>query len=226
MRGQKKPEGKEQLPPVTEENDDQMLRILSEKWGIEFIERSEDEDDNAYNLRVSSLKKTIGKADKKAQLLVLDFYSIEEKLKDHCEKWNVVYERPVPDEATHETASRRRHMRTKIKSLIFQSIQGSVSFAVCDVVNRMVTDVCHGEEKELIGNAEEAAGKLHSNPAVIEAALMFEQGEALHTIETCQVCFETQPVFHVTKPDGEVSFKPWKTNRNGMCKRCQNDVTA
>jgi hypothetical protein len=42
----------------------------------------------------------------------------------------------------------------------------------------------------------------HANPRVQEAALAFEEGELMHTVDKCHVCSEVRPVFHATEPLG------------------------
>ena len=65
---------------------------------------------------------------------------------------------------------------------------------------------------------EHELASVHQNPAVVEAIQRFQQGELLHTIDTCKTCLETRPVFHATPPihkgaknqTNPISIKPWK----------------
>jgi hypothetical protein len=70
---------------------------------------------------------------------------------------------------------------------------------------------------------------LNSNPQLPQSIIEFETGELKHTIDRCEVCFETRPVFNITeslnrnKDDSKpVSQKPWKVTK-GCCERCLKD---
>jgi hypothetical protein len=56
----------------------------------------------------------------------------------------------------------------------------------------------------------------------------FERGELLHSVATCNICFETRPVFHATQPltksiPKPVSVIPWVITKDGSFKRCHKD---
>ena len=78
---------------------------------------------------------------------------------------------------------------------------------------------------------EHEIASVHQNPAVIEAIQRFQQGELLHTVDTCKTCLETRPVFHATPPihkgaknqTSPISIKPWKIFPDGTCRRCHTE---
>ena len=63
-----------------------------------------------------------------------------------------------------------------------ERIKKTDGFIICDVVNRLVDNVCQNDAR-VIAEPEE----LHKNPAVADAAEIFELGEEKHTLATCQV---------------------------------------
>ena len=72
---------------------------------------------------------------------------------------------------------------------------------------------------------------IHSNPKVIEAIKDFENGEKLHTIGKCKICYEIQPIFNFTKQvdnsTGEgsnISTNKWKIKNNDTCERCHKEI--
>ena len=81
---------------------------------------------------------------------------------------------------------------------------------------------------------EHALASVHQNPPVVEAIQLFQQGELLHTIDTCKTGLETRTVFHATPPihkgtknqTNPISIKPWKIFPGGTCRRCHNELNA
>ena len=48
---------------------------------------------------------------------------------------------------------------------------------------------------------------IHQNPKVIDEINNFEQREMMHEVDTCTVCRETRPIFHITKSSGGASLQ-------------------
>ena len=105
-------------------------------------------------------------------------------------------------------------MRRKIKHLKMESYRNSDQFAICDIMNKLIdkVDAVIIEEEKTISDvvtqlcntvdetiADEMMKDLHSNPNVHKAAKIFENGETLHYVDTCNICLQTRPVFHNTK---------------------------
>ena len=171
-------------------------------------------------------------------------FEIENGLKHHCETWQIPYLQRIFNETTSESTKRRKIMRTKIKNLKLQSYRNSDEFTICKMMGKLidkvdaliieeenivfdvVTQLCNTVDESI---SEEMMKALHSNPNVYKATEIFENGETLHTVDTCNVCLETRPVFHNTKShthDGNVnhiSLSPWKIMRDGSCERCHKE---
>ena len=74
---------------------------------------------------------------------------------------------------------------------------------------------------------EHSSNVLHSNPRVVEAAAIFEDGELKHDIDRCKICHEVRPVFqqaaHVEpKLNDNDLYSPvlWSVGDDGKCSRC------
>eukprot|EP00111_Clytia_hemisphaerica_P001294 TCONS_00003706-protein len=77
---------------------------------------------------------------------------------------------------------------------------------------------------------ENSTTSLHSNPRVIEAANIFEEGELKHEIKKCKICNEVRTVFHqapqvqpiLNKNDLFPPFS-WSVREDGKCNRCYQE---
>ena len=86
------------------------------------------------------------------------------------------------------------------------------------------------QHEDSVGEISKA---ISSNPLVYDSIINFQAGERLHTIKTCNVCYTTRPVYHVTTASNlfktlekeektPVPVPDWSVNKNGVCTKCKN----